>query len=404
MHTFTPREYLLIDMANQYGKDKKTFPQRIAWAKSIKRPMSKVGFAKKPYQYAAAVLALQQADRGEVIGHLVGLDASASGIALMATMMGCETTAKNCGIIGNKPSDIYTVLTDTMQEMTDEDVDVERADSKYAMMTRYYGSEATPKHIFGDGDMLNTFYGAAEEVAPGANKLLEILLDSWQPYATEHSWRMPDGFMVKIPVLQKVQSKIEVDEIEGHPSIQYVHYVNEGTETGLSVAANGVHSVDGFIVREITRRCNYDKSDLLAVRRMLKKDLDNPKATERTTVPLYEKLYWAHGFASLACVDSMLASGINGYSLTFKTIIYELIEDVLTYEPFDMIQIHDEFKCHPNHVNRMRETYIGILAEIADSDIGQEIVRQIRKDDTFTLKKLSENLGDLIREGEYPIG
>ena len=405
MRRYTPREYLLIDMANQYGNgiDKKTFPQRIAWAKSIKRPMSKVGFAKKPYQYTAAVVALEKADKGEAIGHLVGLDASASGISLMGALMGCETTARNCGIIGNKPSDVYTVLTDTMQEITEEEVPVEREDSKLSLMTRFYGSAATPKMIFGDGDMLDTFYEAGYEVAPGANELLEILLASWQPYAPEHSWRMVDGFMIKIPVLQKVQSKIEIDELEGHPAIQYIHYVNEGTAQGLSIAANGIHSIDGFIVREMTRRCNYDKEELLTVKDMLSKSLASPRNNQRTTVPMYEKLFWKHGFASLACSSTMLASGINGYSDTFKVIMLELINDVLEYESFEMLQIHDEFKCHPNHVNRMREVYIGILAEIADSDMAQELVRQIRNDDTFVLEKLSEGLGDLIRKGEYPI-
>jgi len=218
-------------------------------------------------------------------------------------------------------------------------------------------------------------------------ELLFILLASWQPYAKEH----------------KVQSKIEIDEVEGHPSIQYIHYVNEGTAEGLSLAANFAHSIDGFIVREMARRCMYSRGDLVTVRNMLLRDIDEQVEKKAPTTPKYEKLYWAHGFISLSCIEYMLRSGTSIYSLSFKDTLLELIDDVLEYESFELLFVHDEFKCHPNHANRMREVYLGILAEIADSSMGQEIIRNIRNDESFQLEKFTPDLGDMIREGNYAI-
>jgi len=61
----------------------------------------------------------------------------------------------------------------------------------------------------------------------------------------------------------------------------------------------------------------------------------------------------------------------------------------------------DEMKCHPNHVNDMRKIYQCILAELADSNVGECIIRELRNDPTYTLCKYSYDLGDEIMKGEY---
>lgn len=79
MMRFSSLDYIKIDIANQYGLDKKTFPQRIAWVNSVKDLRSKIKDAEKPVQFMAGVLALEDAQAGIPTGHLVGLDACASG-------------------------------------------------------------------------------------------------------------------------------------------------------------------------------------------------------------------------------------------------------------------------------------------------------------------------------------
>ena len=79
MTRYSPIDYIKIDIANQYGKDKLSFKQRIAWVNSVKSLRSKIDQAEKPAQYLAAVLALEDAMAGVPSGHLVGLDACSSG-------------------------------------------------------------------------------------------------------------------------------------------------------------------------------------------------------------------------------------------------------------------------------------------------------------------------------------
>jgi hypothetical protein len=237
MKSYAGREYVKIDIANQFGLDKKSFAQRIAWVDSVKDLHSKTAEAEKPAQYLAAVYALEDAINGVPSGHLVGLDACASGVAILGILSGCKTTAKNTGLTGNKRMDFYKVCTDTMNEMIHDDVVVNRADAKLATMTSYYGSKAKPKEIFGeDTDELMAFYAAQETIAPGACNLMKELLGSWQPYALEHAHTLPDGFNAIVPVLQKCKLKIEVDELD-HATMTYIYEDNIGSEKGLAAAA-----------------------------------------------------------------------------------------------------------------------------------------------------------------------
>jgi hypothetical protein len=61
----------------------------------------------------------------------------------------------------------------------------------------------------------------------------------------------------------------------------------------------------------------------------------------------------------------------------------------------------DEFKCHPNNMNYLRSTYQGILTELADSNVGQQVIREVCSDEDYVLEKFSENLGDEIIKSEY---
>lgn len=80
MKTFTPFEYLLIDVANQYGLDKKLYEQRIEWAmNNLDKLETLVNEAETPNMYWKAVDAVRCAQGGIPTGHLVGFDSAASG-------------------------------------------------------------------------------------------------------------------------------------------------------------------------------------------------------------------------------------------------------------------------------------------------------------------------------------
>jgi hypothetical protein len=397
MKSFSPIEYVKIDIANQFGKDKLSFAQRIAWVDSVKDLRSKVLLAEKPAQYIAAVYALEDAINKVPSGHLVGLDACASGITILGILAGCETTSKNTGIVGNKRMDFYKECTEAMNELLTEDVNVSRTDAKKSTMVHYYGSKAKPKEIFGeDTEELMAFYAAQESIAPGACFMMRELLSSWQPFVLNHSHTLPDGFNAIVPVLQKCKTKVEIDELD-HATLTYVYEENVGSEKGLAVAANMTHAVDGFIVRELVRRCNYSRVQLLMVSAVL----DANKDTAGNSIHDIERTANDHGFISLRGANFIDAYSVLEFSKEYRKELYQLIQETLAKPSFAVITIHDEFKCHPKYMNHLRECYVTILAELADSTVGQQIIREVRNDPTYILEKISKTLGDQIMKSEY---
>jgi DNA-directed RNA polymerase len=119
MKTFTPFEYLLIDVANQYGLDKKLYEQRIAWTQeNLDKLETLVNEAESPNMYWKAVDAVRCAQAGIPTGHLVGFDSAASGIQLLSVCARCVVGMMNTGILNDSTRtsapDIYTTATKVM--------------------------------------------------------------------------------------------------------------------------------------------------------------------------------------------------------------------------------------------------------------------------------------------------
>jgi len=218
MQSFRGIDYLRIDIANQYGLDKEPYATRIKWVLRNDADLEAlVNDADQDHQlqYLAAVMAYRDAQNGIPTGHLVGFDACASGLQIMAALTGCDVTAASTGLIGDVRKDIYGDTTKAMSLILGVDVEVKRKDVKSAQMPLFYGSKQKPKDVFGDGTPeFFAFHEANKQVAPGAVELMDVLLASWQPYALSHDWTMPDGFTVYCPVMVKTDTKIEVDELD----------------------------------------------------------------------------------------------------------------------------------------------------------------------------------------------
>jgi hypothetical protein len=344
MKNYLPLEYLKIDISNMRGLDHEQFEDRIAWVQRIEASDVKledyVEYAKKKYQYTAAVLAYRDALAGKPTGHLAGLDACASGPSLMGVFMGCKITCSNTGMIGKFRKDMYEQCTKTMNKLLDTAIEIDSKIVKGAQMPWFYGSEQEPKNIFGeDTPELMAFHSAQEIVAPGAVFLRNELLMSWQAFEPNHTWTMPDGFEVIKPVLQKAESKIEIDELD-HASIQYVYEVNVGTEKGLSLAADAVHSCDALAVREVGRRCNYDREQLVQIQTVLLIRLADPRPTIRQRVPKIEQLWRDHGFLSLVGIEHMCKTDPNDFNKDYCEALLELSEATLEYQSFECLYIH----------------------------------------------------------------
>ena len=418
MQTFTGWQYLLIDAANQFGHDKMLFNDRIAWAELNLHHLEDLAIAAETQPlYMKAVQAIRKAQKGIPSGHLVGFDACCSGIQVMSAITGCVAGATATGLVDpTVRADAYTQTTKLMQEVLGKSFTVSRSDAKSALMKCYYGSKKAPIEVFGeDTPELDAFYEAAFKVAPGAWELLQDLLASWQPYALSHEWKLPDGYDAKVKVMNEVKDKngnsprIEVDELD-HATFTYVYYENKGSKTGLSNAANVIHSIDAYVLRCIHRRCNYDRRyviqavDALLSEQGLRIDGYTSQCEGATgKLKYYIDQYERSGMADVVALGCIVDGHQTQYlSNAHIEALMAIAEGMLEYEPFEVVTIHDEFKCHPNNMNYLRQQYINIFAELAESNILVDLLSQIHGA-KGTYPKLSNNLGDLIRGSNYAL-
>ena len=411
MNCYSGFEYLLIDLANHFGMDKVTFEERIHWARTnLDNLEALADQADEPYLYHKTVASIRKAQQHQPTGHLVAMDACCSGIQIMSAITGCISGARATGLVDpDRRADAYSELQTRMQAELGEQFTVKRSDAKDALMTSFYGSKAKPKEIFGEDTIeLATFYKAGQEMAPGAFELLQDLLDSWQPFALVHEWKLPDGYDARVKVMQKEECRIEVDELD-HASFTYEYYVNQGSEKGLSNVANVVHSIDAFILREMIRRCNHTGLNLKAYENWIEAALlerhmgctvyaEPLEGEHRYFVEQYER----SGMPTAAILPWLNLANVHDLPTDLLLKLKSILNTMLQYKSFPVVTIHDSFAAHPNNVNWVRHWYKEILAELAESEILADILSQLHGV-KGSYPKLSKDLPQLIRNSNYAL-
>ena len=401
MQTFTAREYIKIDAASAFGLDKDTWDDRIKWF-DTNRPnfIALLNQAENPALFYAAVKAYEDAEAGLPTGHLISLDATASGMQLLAALTGDRRTALLCNVVdtGDR-EDAYTILYDLMLELIGETAQIDRESFKQAIMTAFYGSKAVPKSVFGEGHLLQVFYHVMREAAPGAWELNEAFLAMWDPEAYSNDWVMPDNFHVHVPVINTIK---EVVHFLNAPYDTF-HKVNEPTASGRSLGANCTHSVDGLVVREMARRCDYDPEQVRKVRRALFSPMDPGSFDmDANTLAPMARLIWGHyqdtGYLSARILSYLDEQTIN---IVGTNEITELLASLPT-KPFKVISIHDCFRCHPNYGNDLRRQYNLQLSLIARSNLLENLVSQIIKRDV-KIGELDNSLHKDVVQANYAL-
>ena len=85
----------------------------------------------------------------------------------------------------------------------------------------------------------------------------------------------------------------------------------------------------------------------------------------------------------------------------------KLFNDVLSRKSFELVTIHDAFKCMANHVQSMREHYREILAELAESDLLSSIFSDLTgEEEEYENVRgglTKTEMAEYIRKSEYCI-
>jgi hypothetical protein len=400
MQKFSPTQYLKIDIANNFGLDKKTWSERLAWFDQNENNLTNlVVKAENPALFYAGIKALHAVQQGEAIGYPVSLDATSSGLQILAVLVGDTNAAALCNVVNTgKREDAYTGVYQRMLDQIGETSKIDREDVKRSVMTALYGSKAVPKEVFGEGMLLRVFEHTMVQVAPAAWELNQLMLEIWNPEALSNDWVLPDNFHVHVKVMAQ---RKEVIHWLNEP-VDTFYNVNAPIEEGRSLGANMVHSIDGMMVREIVRRCDYQPKKIEKLQRIIFKSWGKYEEYEDNKDNRMVLKLWEHfqttGFLSARILDHLKAENID---LVDRNEILKLI-DSLPAKPFKVIAVHDCFRCLPNYMNDLREQYTRQLMLIAKSNLLTSILSQIIGK-PVSIGKMNPDLWKQIMDSDYAL-
>lgn len=159
--------------------------------------------------------------------------------------------------------------------------------------------------------------------------------------------------------------------------------------------------IDGMIVREMGRRCNYDPIKIKKLKRLLLLEPIKQVEIEPTNKNMMVIKLWEHyletNYLSARIFDYLTASNLQ---LVDIQVIQELI-DSLPSKPFQVISIHDMFRCLPNYGNDLRIQYNLQLYLLAKSNLLSNVLKQILGTDVIVTKN-KYNLDEILNT-EYAL-
>lgn len=251
MQEFKGIEYIKISAANEFGMDKLTWQGRINWFdQNVNELDSLVESAANKFLFTKAINAYNDAINGKPTGYIMALDATASGLQIMACLSGCKKTAAAVNLIdtGNR-EDVYSKVGDSMNLVLSPSEAVTRGDVKKPIMTHYY-NKSTQKGL--TDAQAAAFYVTLNASFSGAEDVMEIINDCWDKAALKHSWSTPDGHIASVKVVEAVDTRIEVDELD-HTTFTYRYTSNQASDRHTSLCPNFIHSLDAWVARMMVR-------------------------------------------------------------------------------------------------------------------------------------------------------
>lgn len=399
MQQFTGAQYLMMDVAAKFGLDKENWDVRLAWFQENKHQLEElVTKADEQAGYLAGVMAYRKAKKGIASGYTISLDATSSGVQILAALSGCERSARACNLIntGNR-EDAYTIVYKSMNHSLGSVGYAKRENVKIAVMTSLYGSQAEPRKVFGEGSReLDQFYMTMPVELPGAWLLNTDLINLWNPEAYKHTFTLSDGFDVVLKVMSRVDESVYMLGVEH----VVTRSVNQPKMKEVSLAANIVHSIDGMVVREMQRRCQYNRAKIEGVLAISTYGSRVDRKKDRDLLRLL-RLYRESAFMSARIFDYIDGENAGHFTHEERMEVKYLAEGMLQHKPFEILTIHDCFRCLPNYGNAMRYHYAEIMSQMARSNMLSSIASQITGRHINVTKK--GDISQAILESDYAI-
>ena len=158
--------------------------------------------------------------------------------------------------------------------------------------------------------------------------------------------------------------------------------------------------IDGMLVREMTRRCDYDPDQLVRINRWVTEcrgGTSRSREEDKVVMQLAD-LHRESGFLSARVLEYVDPANMGHIE---PGALLSLVQS-LPAKPFQVLSIHDCWRCLPRYGNDLRRQYNQLLAEVSRSDLLSFLVSQIVKR-RITVSKIDPNLHEDILEANYSL-
>lgn len=255
MKKYSSLDWIKIDIANLFGKDKLLWDERIQWTDDHFADLEALTEqADKPYQYAEAVKQYLGVLNGEPWTKPIFLDATASGMSIMSILRHDRKTAIATNVIGNGlRNDPYTLFATHFN--------INRQAAKEALMPYFYSSIATPLDIIG-GDRFGEFLNKVAIEFPGPCSVLKVMETLHRDDIDHIEWLAPDGHQCHVKYWQPVDKSIET---AGFGKFTYRIYQQAPTDNYRSLAANWTQHLDAWIARQMVRMAHKQGWEIMSI-------------------------------------------------------------------------------------------------------------------------------------------
>ena len=155
-----------------------------------------------------------------------------------------------------------------------------------------------------------------------------------------------------------------------------------------------------MLVREITRRCDYDPDQLVKINRWVNECRGGTSRTreEDKMVMRLADLHRESGFLSARVLEYVDPANMGHIE---PGALLSLVQS-LPAKPFQVLSVHDCFRVLPRYGNDLRRQYNRLLAEVSRSDLLSFLVSQIVKR-RITVSKIDPDMFDDILETNYAL-
>ena len=278
--------WVKVQLATTFDIGKVTLDTRVNYITDhIDDLDSMVDSADDKHLYAKALRDYRKAIAGELVYGMVHLDASCSAAQIMGLLSGSVKDLKHTNMV--ESDTFYDPYMEVFNRMLSSpkfsiEADLTRKLVKGAIMPSFYGSYASPEEAFYHSnddqfDMnLKIFHKAMKRVLPGTVDVMEVMSSviNQDPNVQEQSWTLPDGVIARsIPYTKQLPSDdSDYVSINDHytTDITVQGYTFEQAfkvkkQCGIELLANVVQSIDGYLVREVIRRCDAQLFSVLTI-------------------------------------------------------------------------------------------------------------------------------------------